>query len=370
MSGAWARQLRKEFEEICWSYGIQLEPCVIEISNVKGRYGSWNQELGTIEISAELIRNFSWDVVLNVLKHEMAHQICSEIFGVPKGSHGKIFHEACEMIGLDPRFRTSSGDLPEGVTDHRNVGSQTLESRRFIERIRKLLALAQSANEHEANLAMAKARQLMDKYNLRMAELENTDGYVHVIINHKKKRLERHNRKICLILKKFFYVYVVLSSQYDPYEDTEHKVIDLMGRKENVEVAEYVYFFLLRKIRSLWEENRKKLNGKGIRARNSYYEGLLRGLYDKLEKQNCPTAGPPSGRHASGGKTTSELVLASDAELKRFVNSRYPHLHTYSSRRPKINMDCFAKGLAHGKKIVIQRAVHNHQGNKGLALKK
>ena len=43
---------------------------------------------------------------------------------------------------------------------------------RIIERVRKLLALSNSSNEHEAALAAAHAQRLLAEHNLAMSELE------------------------------------------------------------------------------------------------------------------------------------------------------------------------------------------------------
>ncbi len=206
----WARQLRREFVNITWHYGLSLPTPTFEISDSRTRYGSWKPSLEIIEISEELIKKFSWDTVINVLKHEMAHQICSTIFHEPHAGHGALFHKACDIIGLDQGYRSASGDLPQGVRPAETADTLTEDGRRFVEKIRKLLSLAQSSNEYEANLAMAKAGLLMDKYNLREESLQHESGYSNVIINHGRKRLERHSRQIARILKDFFYVDICL----------------------------------------------------------------------------------------------------------------------------------------------------------------
>lgn len=43
---------------------------------------------------------------------------------------------------------------------------------KIIERVRKLLALATSSNEHEAALAAAHAQRLLAEHNLAMADIE------------------------------------------------------------------------------------------------------------------------------------------------------------------------------------------------------
>ena len=45
----------------------------------------------------------------------------------------------------------------------------------YKEKIRKLLALAESPNEHEARAALLKARQLMAEHKLTEAELKDVE---------------------------------------------------------------------------------------------------------------------------------------------------------------------------------------------------
>ncbi len=362
----WSRQLQREFEDICWRYNLRLSLPLFEISRGKKRYGSWNPAQRTISISSALIEKFSWDIVIQILKHEMAHQVCSEIFlAANGGGHGRSFQRACDCLGLAPEFCSAAGDLPHGFVASAATDEQTAEGRRFIRKIRKLLALAQSANEHEANLAMTKAAELMDRYNLRRLEEDDQEGYGYLIINHKKKKIERYQRQICNILQKFFYVSVVFSSQYDPRLDDEHRIIDLMGRRENIEVAEYVYFFLVNKIDDLWQQNKKKFQGNGRRAKNSYFSGLLAGFYDKLKRRN------QQARKAAGlalAAPTSALVGAGDRELRDFIGRRYPRLSHRSAGGATIYRDSYESGVADGGKIVIHKGVSAQDGNQGRLL--
>ena len=362
----WSRQLQREFVDLNWRYKLNLSLPLFEIAKVKKHYGSWNQTQRTIRISSELIENFSWDIVIQILKHEMAHQICSEKFGDSSGGHGRNFQRACDFIGLAPEFRPAGGDLPKKFVSAVAIDEQTDIGRRFIKKISKLLALAQSANEHEANLAMTKAGELMDKYNLRQLEDDSSHGYGYLIINHKKKRIERYQRQICRILHEFFYVKIVYSSLYDPLLDTNHKIMELLGRRENIEVAEYVYHFLENKLKELWQQNKAKFKGNARRAKNSYYSGLLAGFYDKLEQQNKNLKKHSVYGHNSSN--TSALVVAEDQQLQNFISNRYPRLCHRSRQSATIYRDSYDSGVADGGKIVINKGVSGTDGNLGRLL--
>ncbi len=53
---------------------------------------------------------------------------------------------------------------------------ENMDHERIIEKVRKLLALSQSDNEHEAATAAAKAQELLAEYNLSLSDIPADDG--------------------------------------------------------------------------------------------------------------------------------------------------------------------------------------------------
>jgi len=369
----WGRQLLAEFENINWQYGLGLEAPVFEITETERQYGSWQAATDIIRISARLISRHSWDITCQILKHEMAHQICSEIFLEAEDGHGPLFQKACDLIGLPAPFRLATGDLPESVTTDLAGNQQTEAGRQFIRRIGKLLALAGSNNEHEAAIAMEKASLLMTRHNLQQVQEEAQSGLTSLIINTGSKRLERWQHKICTILLRFFYVKVVTASLYDPLQDTQHKTIEIFGREENVAIAEYCYAFLAGQLASLWRQNRLRIGGKGIRARNSYYLGLLQGFHDKLLTQEAmrSTHLPPKtndSKRDGEQQDVTALITAEDRVLDRFVGMRFPRLRKRSSAGAMIYRDTYELGRTDGKQIVMHKGVAEQNSEQGLLL--
>ncbi|MDO8946602.1 MAG: DUF2786 domain-containing protein [Desulfocapsaceae bacterium] len=367
----WGRQLLAEFANINWQYGLRLKTPVFEITETEKQYGSWQSVTRVIRISTRLITGHSWDITCQILKHEMAHQICSERFFENDGGHGPLFHKACDLLGLPAPFRHASGDLPKtGATDP-TENQQTEKGRQFIRRIGKLLALAGSNNEHEAAIAMEKASQLMARHNLQQILEDAQSEFTSLIINGKTKRLERWQHKICAILLRFFYVKVVTASLYDPLQDSHHKTIEIFGRLENVVIAEYCYAFLAGKLASLWQQNRSRIGGKGIRARNSYYLGLLQGFYDKLLTQETLTTRPkPEKRDAdrSGVPGMAVLIQAEERALDRFVGMRFPRLRRRSGTGAMIYRETYELGRKDGGNITLHKGVAEQNSEQGLLL--
>ncbi len=313
----WLNQLIVEYEEICWSYGVKLIPPVFEISDSRREVGSYHSETRTIRLSRYLLAENSWMVTLQVLKHEMAHQLCSELFDSQDKGHGNEFQRGCELLGVEPEYRLAKSSLPELKKKLIKKEGMSDKGRRFIDRVEKLFALAGSPNENEATLAMQKANELIEKYNLTILEDGEKRGFGYAVINRKRKRIETYQRHICRILQDYFFVKVVVSSLYDPKIDQSHKIIEILGAKENVVIGEYCYFFLENKLFSLWSHNRNKFKGSTRTEKNSYFLGLLAGFYDKLKKQGEKTSGGTAHAQAK-----ALVLISARRALIAFLDAR------------------------------------------------
>jgi hypothetical protein len=362
----WSRQFLNEFSVICFQYRLLLDPPVFSITESNTQFGSWRPGTREIRISSKLIKKFPWDVTLQVLKHEIAHQICSEIFHDPSGGHGVNFIRACSILGLPDRFCQPLGDLPEKIERLEKDDGDTEKTLNIIEKIRKLLALAESSNEHESALAMEKAGSLLKRHNIKQLHENKQKNYVYAIINSKKKRIEEYQRRIIAVLTKFFYVKALCSSLYDPLQDETYKTFEIFGRKENVEIAEYCYHFLEQKLSAFWRKNSSKFNGNTRIEKKSYYLGLLQGFSEKLLEQDHSGRMPKPS--SSGSSTSSELVIADDIGLNRFIHSRYPRLSKRSKAGAKIYRKTFNDGVMNGRTIVIHKGIAGDCENFGRLL--
>ncbi len=362
---AWLDQLRQEYEDVCYQYRISLQLPSFELSDSKTCLGSWHDGYRTLSISTWLIRKYSWATVQQVLKHEMAHQLCTDYFAAPNAGHGPIFYQACELVGLSGDFCKARSDCAEVLeTQETSSSPETTNGRKILAKIEKLLALAGSDNEHEASLAMQRAGELLSRHNLAMPTTEQSD-YQHLILDTGKKRMPGHLRRIGSLLQDYFFVQIVFSHMYDPVTAESHKTIDLFGRPENVAVAEHCYYFLTAKLESLWQENRPRFKGGGQRARNSYLHGVVAGFREKL------AAGEEEQRHRKtahdNGQSVSELVIMEDAGLQNFMASQYPRLVTSRRRSIRLHADAYNDALATGKTLVLHRAMEESgSGGGGL----
>ncbi len=358
----WVRQLLREHELICRRYRLNLTRPVIEVVDVSGYWGKWFAATTTISLSRDLLDGQPWDAVLNVLKHEMAHQLVAELFNGAPG-HGPDFKRACEVLGVPARFQQASSTIAgaePGTPDRRPTDAE-----RRLKKIRKLLALSDSANEHEALLAMQKARQLLDRYNLNGQLNRDKNGAAHanLLINLRRKRVECYHRAICSLLIEYFHAEIVITPLYDAHDLTTYKCIDIMGRDGNVKIAGYVYHFLMDRLPALWRRH-QAANPRPAKGRNSYWLGVLNGFREGLA--NDRRAEEEAQEPAPAGKTdlkptaTASLLPAAthDPALAVFVASRYPKLQNSRKRTTRIDLRHFEAGRQDGLLLKFRKGLN------------
>jgi len=343
---AWIAQLEKEYDHLCFAYRSRLRRPVIQLAEEKERWGHWDPLTRTLTLAFRLIENHPWAVVIEILKHEMAHQWVSEKDGSDEG-HGYLFHEACERFGVAPWARRAVFDpsfpLKAWVTEHLDPETQRLQGR-----VEKLLALAQSTNSFEAEAAMQKVQELYARYNLNSLEATTIPDFITREISTGKKRIERHHFLIASILNDHFFVKVIHTTQFCPKQLANLKMIELLGRRANVEMAEYVYHFLANQIQLRWKLYRSE-TGTTARGKSSYYFGLLTEFRKKLEESEKRTE-------------TTSLVVTQDPRLTAFVKTRHPRLVSFGRGRGLRDKDSFRAGQREGRRLTLHRPVTSAQG--------
>ncbi|MBU1564852.1 MAG: SprT-like domain-containing protein [Proteobacteria bacterium] len=351
LQALWLQQLQHEHEDICISHNVLLPTPIFEISDSQKIYGCWQAATGILSLSRHLILQHSWSVTLEVLKHEMAHQLCSVSLQVGNRAHGELFQKACERLGVLPEFRRP-GVVVKDLVHEAAARSELSESgRRCLAKIEKLLALGRSANEHEAALAMEKANALLEKYHLHGLGEGGEHRYACVIIDRKKKKIASYQRHICSILQEFFFVRIVLSQLYDPCRNDSFKTVELFGTRENVAIAEYCFHFLENHLALLWSANRDRFRGVVQTEKNSYFLGLLRGFHQKLREQK------KSRTEKTFQPQAGALILAEEQRLAWFVGMRFPRLRRASTRGSKVYGATYQEGVEAGRHITLNDAV-------------
>jgi len=360
----WILQLIEEFKRVIIPRNIPLSVPNFEILTETRKFGHWEKQHKTIGISDHLIEGYTWDVVIEVLKHEIAHQYVSEVIK-PAGKHmphGKEYKKACEIVGVHPEYRPARGPVPRFMQmdqeNHPHLKKQ-------IRKIEKLLALANSSNEHEAALAMQRANQFITKYNIRRIEDKVADEYGYVKVSTGKRKVDIWTKKIAGIIRDHFFCLTIITNEYDAKNNTTAKAIAIIGSKENVVIAEYVFHFLHERLLHLWRNHQTETGATGLEKR-SYLLGVLEGFREKMKAEDQKNhsdilRGTPYD-------TTGALVVAEDHGLKEFFRMRYPTTTRSRLKVGNIKSRAYDSGHNEGKKLTIHKPVNHSTGNKGLLL--
>ncbi|WP_437279997.1 DUF2786 domain-containing protein [Sorangium sp. So ce375] len=361
LEAALVRELMAAYQSLNYThFRRKLRSASIELSDAASRLGRWISEARVIEISRPLVLTQPWGVVIEVLKHEMAHQYVHEVLGVrDEAAHGPAFREVCTRLGIDgtasgmPAAARSPAD-PGGAARGDGGATEASVDARILDRIARLLALADSPNANEAQAAMSAAQRLMLKYNLDVAKARAARQYGFRHLGAPSGRVGETERIVGGILGKHFFVEAIWVPVYVPLEGKRGSVLEICGTPANLEMAAYVHAFLHHTAEQLWNEHKRVHGVRGNKDRRTYQAGVMLGFLEKLNAER---------------KVSVEqgLVWVRDADLDGYYRTRHPHVqhlrHTGNQRTA-----AHAHGREAGRRIVLHRPMQGATGNRGMLL--
>lgn len=321
-------------------------------------WGQWAPATREMSLSRHLVTQRPWNEVLEVLKHEMAHQYVSEVLKVVgEPPHGPAFFAVCKQHNIDAAVRGTPGADKVTATNH------------IVEKIRHLLSLASNAaaTEAEQQAAATAARGMMLKYNIELQEKNEALGYTVRYLGGITGRIQGYMSELANILSKSYFVEIIWMSTYDPRTKKKGHELEVSGTEDNVDVAEYVYEFISRAAVSSWESKMKdpafklalhkeyarsfgysstapqSIQGFTISARSNFLLGFIRGFKDQLKKEEIK-------EQAAG------LVVRKDPNLEEFYHTRHPSIRHLSRSAGYSNHQMQNQGFAEGQAIKLPNA--------------
>lgn len=242
----------------------------------------------------------------------------------------------------------------------------TEQMKSIVEKIKKLLALKASPNEHEAALAGSMATELLDKYNLTMSEVEGSQAEVSSIIDNidRSPRVWVRIYHITLFtrLAKMFdcFPYVTQAKRWTGKTMQIKKHLSVVGHATDVEVFLYTYQYLLRAVERICKEHIKakelergyKLEGtEREKFRSSFCWGAAVRVAERMEMKRAE-------RLQQDNKCTA-LVLVRMKKVEDAVARMHPDMKQEKQRQSTINTSVYLQGKQAGDAISL------HEGIKG-----
>jgi len=318
---------------------------LFSLRDMTSRWGTWTRQRREISLSRELVLRHSWDSVREVLLHETAHQLADEVLGgAGEPPHGPVFRKACSMLRADP---AACGRRP--ALDERIRGEPDEAEDRVLARVRKLMALAESPNRHEAESAMAKAHEITEKNHLGILERDEPRSFTSLFVGRPALRQPREAYALALLLQDFYFVQGIWVPAYVLERGKMGRVLEISGTRQNVRVAAYVHDFVLHFVEGRWDAyNRDR--GLARRRKTDFTLGVLSGFRKKMEEPSDPGAG--------GGQTVKALERARDTRLDLYLAHRYPRVFRRTVggavQDPQVRED----GEREGRNLVIHKGIH------------
>lgn len=210
----------------------------------------------------------------------------------------------------------------------------------LLSKVRKLLSLSKSANEHEAALAAEKAKKLLDEHNIKEFELTKT---IESIIE--KEAYTFGKNTIAWI--------TIVASGLSKYLDCKiimvGKKLKVIGSKTDIEVFEYLFSYLINTIERLTQKETIPCMTNARSYKDSFRKGMAMGINRKLilikqgEKQ-APTT------------NCTALVLTKEKEVNAFFTKLYPKTRASKATVNTLSYG-YVKGLEAGRNVEINKGI-------------
>jgi hypothetical protein len=319
----------------------KLYPLSIVVFEHPKLLGYFESATFSIGINKTLCYQGEEQVIQNILRHELAHYWCFLNYHDTIHAHGAEYRQACTQFQW-------GAEVSSSLLDERALKTldENHERTKVIEKVQKLLKLGESQNSHEASLATIKANELLIKYNL--SDLHTLDAKAledEEVCRARVLELKRRNAKTDAIIDilKQFHVEALYA------QGAGFCAIEVIGTRLNVEAADYLAKFLFHEMDRLLKLHRQQsAKLKGLRARNSFFQGLAAGFVADLKKQNQTII--------SG----SDLVALNN-KLKKQVSLFYPRLKACSASS-KADIHAMKLGVNAAKDLHIRSGIKPKRG--------
>lgn len=237
--------------------------------------GHFNANYYQIALNRKLIYTAKDSVLRDILKHELAHYLTFLEFGQVQ-AHGPEFRATCARYNFPDEIAHATINLENANAEKEG----DIDSERVLEKVKKLLKLAQSSNAHEAELATLKANALLLRHNLDHLNLGDKQEPLYLDRVLVQKRKDAKISSIYEMLRHFIVKTVISYGK-------QSCCLEVSGSLTNVKLAVYIANFLDKEFDHLWEKARREHGLQGLRAKNSFFLGIAKGFEHKMKESKA-----------------------------------------------------------------------------------
>ena len=223
-----------------------------------------------------------------------------------------------------------------------------------ISKVRKLFQLSNSPNENEAALAAAKARDILGRYNLTMADL-SVDELKNAI------SATEASVKVGKVLRNWVKGLLIHVAQGFECEHVIRRrngcspVLTFIGTSADAEVASYTFQFLYRELNRLVDRTlptlkRQHRSWNAAALRYAYLDGAVKRIGERFREQT-------RAARVTEIKCCKDLVLVKDEIIKNYMAEAFSNIKTEYARSRMVSAGAFEKGYRDADRINLRAAV-------------
>jgi hypothetical protein len=320
------------------------------IKELKNQWGTWSSRKRRITLSRQLVLNYPWDSIRDVLLHEMAHQAAQQLWGAPdQMPHGAAFKRACQLLHIDSAASANYAPLQDRLLQD----TSNAHDKRML-RVKKLLALAESKNHFEAEAAMTKAHELITRHNIELNRQEEERQFLSIFLGSPALRHPREDYHLANLLQDYYFVTGIWVPAYVIEKQKMGRVLEISGTAQNLKIADYVHGFIVQFIDAQWQKynHEKKLNRY---RKTDFAVGIIQGFHNKLEL---------NAAKKKSEKGILALIQKADPQLQKYFKFRYPHTASVKKTASQQDSRVLNDGKKLGKKLVIARGINQRNTTK------
>jgi len=210
-----------------------------------------------------------------------------------------------------------------------------------LSKVGKLFELSNSPNEHEAALAAAKARELLARYNLSIADLPTDDAKSALAPTEASVRVGKAVRNwvkgLLLHVAEGFECQHIIRRRSGC-----NTVLSFIGTPADAEVAVYTFQFLYRQLDRFVEQALPRLKRENIgwstaALRHAYLDGAVKRVGERFREQTDRI-------RAAERRVCTDLVLAKERIIQDYMATAFPNIKMEYGRKRIVSAAAFDKG--------------------------
>lgn len=236
----------------------------------------------------------------------------------------------------------------------------------IIEKIKKLFALGKSANEHEAALAMERARSMMLKYNIEQSDLAKNEIEDIIEIDFAlNSKFNTPATTLAYWIGKGFNIKPIIIKTSTGYHKSEKK-IRFIGTISDIAAGTYVYGYILNLInikskeyfeQIRWSKSKWTPSG-SKKAQTDYSYGFVNTIAKQLEamEKEREIVNPYEV------EVEKALVVVKNANIDKYIKDTLGKVKS-SNTKVNYNREHYSAGAAEGSKHGIHKGVDGKSEN-------